>query len=352
MPGARLNQPFNSSEGSTRVAREEEIDPFEPVQWVQQFREDTPMTRFVHLPAEFVRHLSRGQVYLSSHDTPTDPLEIEWSDGTVETLPASPRGDDPFGVEAAIRTALAELGSDVSPKMDAVCPIDATWANFHRSTRCSCVDDVLILLKSSERVLNALTPSRGATLALREWLDLDPRMEFRLFVRDAALVAVSHRAPLGMYRFNDDDADTLVRRLSTWFSSRIRMKFHHFRNYVVDVCVVQPRRILLIDLAPWGDQTDALLFSWDELDRADWMRPLRRAQFRAIADGPVRPARQMFYGLPVELRQADVLSDLANIAQRLVREGRSPQNGDSEPADSLATESDDDDEDDRDEALS
>lgn len=298
------------------------VDDFQPHCWVPLFIFDTPATRFVDLSADFIANLTTGQIFLApSTETASGPSEIEWSDGSIDILPATAsRQRDLFGVDDAIRSAIASLGTDVSPKLGARCPTDASWANFDRSTRCSTPDDVLTLLQSSERVMNATSPTRPAKLALRAWVDVDPRMEFRLFVKHATLIAVSHRAPHAAFEFSDSDADSVVEHLSRWFTDRIVSKFDIASDYVIDVCLPDRHRTFLIDFAPWRGPTDSLLFDWDELDHAAWMPTTNRAQFRAVGDVHIRPSLQLYHGLPVELRRTDVLSDLANIAQRLVRE--------------------------------
>lgn len=215
---------LSADEKAVRPASVEQdiaVDPFQPLRWIPLFSEETPATQFITFPRFFIEHLSKGQVY-GSPSGPPAPLEIEWSDDTVETLPASSRQYNTSGVEEAIQLAIEQLDADVTPKLDTVCPTDATWANFHCSTRCSSPEEVLTLLKSSERVLEALVPSRPANIALRKWIDMDQRMEFRLSIKNVTLVAVSHRASDGMLHFSDSDADTIVRRISNWFFSRIR----------------------------------------------------------------------------------------------------------------------------------
>lgn len=296
---------------------------FEPSSWVPRFRSLTPRTRFVSLPADFLASVVTGAVY-----TPAEPssgaaqTEIEWSDGSVDVVPADSAGSpDSYGVEAEIESFIAELGGAVCPKFGATCPVDATWANFHRSTKCTSADDVLTLLKSSERVMSGVVAGQGTTLALRKWADLDDRMEFRCFVRDAVVVGVAQRTAESSVEYTDEDMDTIVGRISSWFEVRVSDRFDGPDRYVTDAYIDRSSRVWVLDFSAWGGNTDALLFEWEELDHAPWMESQNRAQFRcAYRQAAIRPSTRMYDGLPLELRDPDSITSLADAAQRLTRE--------------------------------
>lgn len=303
---------------------------FEPSSWVPRFRSVTPRTRFIDLPSDYLASLLTGAVYsgVEQEDgTGTVQTEIEWSDGSVDVIPvAAQQETSPSGTEAAIEGFIAELGGEVCPKFGRTCPTDATWANFHRSTKCTTADDVLTLLKSSERVMSRAEVGHGMTLALRKWADLDDRMEFRCFIRDDIVVGVAQRMVESSIEYEDDDMDRIVGQISSWFEVRVADRFDGPRSYVMDVYIDRSERVWIIDFAAWGSGTDALLFEWEELEHAPWMESQNRAQFRcACRHGAIRPSPRMYDGLPMELRNPEALASLAEAAQRLTRE----QNNDS-----------------------
>ncbi len=90
-------------------------------------------------------------------------------------------------------------------------------------------------------------------------------------------------------------------------------------GYVYDVFVDRRWAVTVVDVAPWRGGTDALLFSWEELEEAPWMRDENpRAQLRCVSDASgIRPARSMYDAMPVELRDADAGDALADAARRL-----------------------------------
>lgn len=141
---------------------------------------------------------------------------------------------------------LPAFGLQVVPKLNWSCPSDATWVNPLNSLSCDNADEVVLMLKSSDRVAHDLellastssnddvefaaatsalapdatnpagsgpgegaTPSQqqspqpqagvphssacGPSLVLRKWYDLRPEREWRCFVRGRQLLAVCQR---------------------------------------------------------------------------------------------------------------------------------------------------------------
>ena len=89
---------------------------------------------------------------LAPHPTPSPPQ--------VQRFPE---------LEAAIAEAIATLGGRVVPKLTWSAPVDATWVNPGGTLACTHPQEVLLLLKSSDRVAHdichALAPLSAATSA-------------------------------------------------------------------------------------------------------------------------------------------------------------------------------------------
>lgn len=132
-------------------------------------------------------------------------------------------------LKAQMASAIEQLGGQVMPKLNWSAPVDATWISPD-GLRCSNPDEVLLLLKSSERAAHDLhcihsSPCRGeqteqttptATtdgiqqqhhsaaasgaplqpeIVLKQFKILDHSMEFRAFVLDHNLFGISQRDP-------------------------------------------------------------------------------------------------------------------------------------------------------------
>ena len=108
------------------------------------------------------------------------------------------------GLKDRIQQSIERLGGTVAPKLNWSAPKDATWLS-PAGMRCYNADEVLMLLKASERCshdLEVLAQLKGsdagtssAVLALRKWFHVKHDREFRCFVVNTRLVAISQRDP-------------------------------------------------------------------------------------------------------------------------------------------------------------
>lgn len=268
-------------------------------------------------------------------------------------------------LHAAITEAIAALGGAACPKLNWSSPKDATWISRHPNTmKCTSANDVYILLKSSSFISHDLLhafddtvpppanshdtttattttttiPASQATssssppapplpprdfnpvLVLRSFFNPLPSLEFRCFVKDRGLVAVSQR-DLNHYGFLVADPGLrrqIVRRARELFESRLRLTFPD-PCFVFDVYIPEAEhdeeedhgdddeeegegddddarrrrrrrtttlgRARLIDINPWAPRTDPLLFDWRELLDMRVARPLLGSVSDADAHG-------------------------------------------------------------------
>jgi hypothetical protein len=171
----------------------------------------------------------------------------------------------------AITAAITELGGSVVPKLTWSVPKDATWVAVGNTLRCNTADQVLLLLKSSDRVAHDLEdalaqctdtdttadptttndngapltttispnntneisndsttirttmtrPPGGHILALRKWYDLKPGREFRCFVISGRLKGISQRDVSRKYEELESEFESIKRRIEEFHSTHI-----------------------------------------------------------------------------------------------------------------------------------
>ena len=174
-----------------------------------------------------------------------------------------------------IQSAIDSLGGTVMPKLNWSCPKDATWINSG-SLKCVTPGDVYILLKSSDFVMHdflyAFANSVGEKptnisyeLVLRQWCNFNPSMEFRCFVWNGDIVAISQRNHTQHFPHLKIEMMSYRSQILDFYEDYVYENFPGSGNFVFDVYIDKQERVWLLDINVWGSQTDALLFSWDDL---------------------------------------------------------------------------------------
>ncbi|KAA6426686.1 MAG: cell division cycle protein [Trebouxia sp. A1-2] len=254
--------------------------------WYPTFKSISFRSQVVTLPKGFVDYLVQDGVYLpdsssalpkrsAPDSTATEDDYRDWSDSDFSD------SDDPQTashfpeVLAEVQQAIEVLGGTIIPKLNWSCPKDATWVTATNSIKCTNADEVLLLLKSSDRVAhdicNAFDSCEGQpqqdvpyTLVLKKYYDLKPEREFRCFVQGHDLIGVSQRDVTQHFPALADEASDLEEIILEFFEEHVQHKFPD-PDYTMDVYVATNRTVRLMDFNPIGGSTAPLLFDWDEL---------------------------------------------------------------------------------------
>ncbi|OSS47977.1 hypothetical protein B5807_06365 [Epicoccum nigrum] len=253
--------------------------------WHPKYRAVTPKARLVPLPSAFIDYLKSDGIVLP----PEENDNGTWSDddsgifsGADNNDGGEPEEADPSlhwrDTHEAIERTIEELGGKVAPKLNWSAPKDATWIAATNSMECSSPNDIYLLLKSSDFITHDLAhafddtadqstkpdPEIGYHLVLRKWINLNPSVEFRCFVRDRQLIALCQR-DLNHFDFLFNMQDKLRQLVQDFFDSKLRNTFPD-PNFTFDVYIPPPHdKVWVVDFNPWAMRTDPLLFSWMEL---------------------------------------------------------------------------------------
>lgn len=163
-------------------------------------------------------------------------------------------------------------------------------------TKCQTPNDIYLLLKSSDFITHDLDhpfddcvpdqengvaenaaqnttassspdgplPEVPYHLVLRKYVNFNPSLEFRCFVRNRKLLCMCQRDQ-NHFDFLFEMRDMLRSRVQSFFDEKLRDTFPD-PNFVFDVYIPAPhQRVWLIDINPWAQRTDPLLFSWLEI---------------------------------------------------------------------------------------
>lgn len=226
--------------------------------WHPRFRSQTPKARLIPLSQPFIDYLRADGIVLPPEETHDG--DSGYSDDE----------DDPseewHEVHQRIRDTIVELGGKVIPKLNWSAPKDATWISTTKDMECQTPNDIYLLLKSSDFITHDLEQAFDGCedeaevpyhLALRKAFNFNPALEFRCFVRDRKLIAISQRE-MNYFEF--------LFELRDEFRSMIQVPDFPDPNFVFDIYIPPPHnKVWILDFNPWAPRTDPLLFSWLEL---------------------------------------------------------------------------------------
>ena len=290
----------NDSTNADRLARWREQSDFDVEHWYELLRDHTFPTAIVPLPKEVAaavqaayshRFLERAeptaeqQAALQEY---TAHLQDECNklgrDGFFVRLGSrSPKDADAAmatrqAYEAELERRAEEDGAeDGYESVDEACnaQLRAYFEVAHRALRVSTAEEAVALLCTSERVYRDLERSLEGgvdmSVCLRAWQpSLRQEYEFRGFVCGGTLTQLSQYNP---YVHMPDLVEARDATLATierfWRESVDPLLRTRWDAYVVDFALLGSGDVLIVELNPFDEQTEAGLFTWeDPEDRA------------------------------------------------------------------------------------
>ncbi|NP_001087878.1 cell division cycle protein 123 homolog [Xenopus laevis] len=205
----------------------------------------------------------------------TEEDEVQWSDDESTATLTAPEFPE-FSIK--VQEAINSLGGSVFPKLNWSSPRDAYWIALNSSLKCTTLSDIFLLFKSSDFVTHDFTqpfiycaddspdPNIKYELVLRKWCELIPGAEFRCFVRENKLIGISQRDYTQYYDHISKQKEEIRKSIQYFFQEHIQYNFPD-EDFVFDIYKDSQGKIWLIDFNPFGEVTDSLLFTWEELRR-------------------------------------------------------------------------------------
>ncbi|XP_043230807.1 cell division cycle protein 123 homolog [Amphibalanus amphitrite] len=247
--------------------------------WYPLFEKVTTKSVWVPVPAEVAAYIRSGGTVVSSEATTADTNTDDEED-SVDWEAAEEGADElqrpefaPF--DAELRAAVAAVGGAAFVKLNWSAPADVRWLSVGRALRCQSPEDVHLLLRSSGRLQRDLcTPFEGCAdagaasadlhLVVRRWEDINPAAEFRCFVVEGHLIAISQREISQYFPHLERDSSSIITDITSFFKEKIQAKFP-LQNYVFDVYRSTKDHVRLVDFSPLAPPTDPALFTWGQL---------------------------------------------------------------------------------------
>nr|XP_054750899.1 cell division cycle protein 123 homolog [Lytechinus pictus] len=290
--------------------------------WYSSFVERTIESEVIKLPQFFVNYLLEDGIYL--------PLsKAELAEQNIHHELSSKRPSFP-DLQAKVEKVINQLGGAVFPKLNWSAPRDASWIVCGNSLKCNTFNDIILLLKSSNFISHDLTKpfelcneaEQGGQvqyeLVLRRWIEIPPSMEFRVFVANQDVIAISQRDCQSFFPCVPPLEDDITFDIINLHDRYIAGTFKE-RHYVVDVFRKDKAEFLIVDFNPFNEVTDSLLFTWNELYR---MRDNdEECQLRCIREeAGVQPSPYLAYSMPSDFLDLSTGADANKLVNFLKME--------------------------------
>lgn len=281
--------------------------------WYSKFKGHTPKAEIINpLPKEFIQYLEQDGIKLPEDDNTTSfyqkgierDEENEYSDWETDEEAADQGGDDDDDeivplrdfpeLHTLLKQKIQKLGA-ITPKLNWSAPKDATWILPNNTTRCNEVNDLYLLLNASNYIMHDLQyafddchdkkedETITYELVLRQWFNINPALEFRVFVRNGIILGVSQR-DLNYYDYLETSKG-IFRKLIDNFVEDVVLQNFPDKSFVIDVYIPRPfEKVWLIDINPFARMTDSLMFSWNELCTMKECKPDASYEFRFVTE--------------------------------------------------------------------
>lgn len=132
--------------------------------------------------------------------------------------------------------------------------------------------DIVNLVKTSERVqddmdhhITVATQSHKMSIILIDIRDIDPVREVRLFVKDRRLIAYCPYMPT-LWTVSDQNALAVrLDEINEFILKIIERLPRRYTDMVIDIFIDDDTDLHLIELNPFDEMTDPIVFTWNEL---------------------------------------------------------------------------------------
>jgi len=285
--------------------------------WLPIFKNHTFKTRIIKTNLKFLQYLSSDGIFIhpkyrKPHPKDQNSLDIDIIEENqsknlkppvqISTLEAiSNKNNEDFSsnpdyeheelsyfpeFDQEIEKAFMEFDHKVFVKLNWKAPRDIdTWVP---RLQCSNIEDVFMCLKSSsiigEMLENCcpkpeelkkdkdLEESGGLELILRKWYELNKAMEFRVFIKNEKIRAISQRYMKNSYKFliDKDFQSKIKAKIVDFVMKEILGKFPDSAftlDLYIEVKKLDNWRLWIVDFNPWGNFTNPLLFDWEDLEK-------------------------------------------------------------------------------------
>ncbi|XP_053696118.1 cell division cycle protein 123 homolog [Sabethes cyaneus] len=289
--------------------------------WYEQFEKNTIKSFIIPIPDEVLNYLRQDLVILpkecanlnstsdasgtkhfnSYNDQFSDDEQEEEDDGFQPEFPE---------FSEKLTAAIQKLGGSAFLKSDWHSPKDAQWITLGQTLCVKDITDVYQLLKASSFCKEDFAERTAANqlgyhVVLKKWRDIHPGSEFRCFVKNKSLVAISPRHWPSYHEHIAAERSDIVCDIVSLFKEKIKQRFP-LKDYVFDVFRPAKDRVVIMDFSLYGKgHSDSLAFDYDQLDADALVATIEEEddpEFRYLPeDCGIQPNKRNNYGFPQDV---------------------------------------------------
>jgi len=269
--------------------------------WYPIFKKFCLRTEFLKLEQKEIDYLRSNETIILPEPVP-DPVQPQpdifgqidsdecWSSDWSEDDEPEEKFENPIPeLCKKVEKILVQMKHRTVPKLNWSSPSDALHMSDN-TLKCSRVNQIFLLLKSSDKVNHDLTyafencndceetdvKDVQYTLALQTFARLQPASEFRCFVRNKKLVAFCQR-DTGCHDGMAERVEQIRESLIDFVTYDIVLKCP-LDSFVVDIYIKRDGKFWIFGFNPFSKPTFAVFFNWEELYREDFGS--ERVEFR------------------------------------------------------------------------
>lgn len=275
--------------------------------WYPKFTKEALESVILPIPEDVLKYLEHDAFLLPVEATNDTICNSEWADGSPVVNESSEGSDQPSFLEFSkkIKDVIDDFGA-VFLKSNWSTPSDATWVAPTKTLKCTVLEEVYLLLKSSDRIASDLSAARNSAnvanccLVLKKWRDINPCTEFRCFVAANQLVGICQRDVSQYYRHIENEKYDIQQDIRSFFAERIQNRFK-LSDYSFDVIRYKKDKVKIVDFGLLDESsTKGALFSYEELRNDIKDAP----EFRFIAeDMGIQPKASQHFCVPQEINE-------------------------------------------------
>eukprot|EP01119_Soliformovum_irregulare_P016072 TRINITY_DN4625_c0_g1_i1.p1 TRINITY_DN4625_c0_g1~~TRINITY_DN4625_c0_g1_i1.p1 ORF type:complete len:321 (+),score=70.45 TRINITY_DN4625_c0_g1_i1:194-1156(+) len=153
-------------------------------------------------------------------------------------------------------------------------------------------DAALQMMFASDRVQKTLEHRREQekkfrmSIVIRSWKVFEPEMEFRCFVKNGSVTAITHYYEFLYVEEIVQQKSQLESVMLAYLNEKVIPKLPDLSEYACDLAILPDSSVMVIELNPFAENTSSALFDWKDEKDAQILNGESDFEFRILTEPP------------------------------------------------------------------